>query len=182
MRAADADILILPGLSNSGPDHWQSRWETRLSTAQRVVQRDWDAPLRAEWVETIEREVAKRQRPVVCVSHSLGGIALILAAPRIGAKVAGAFIVAPPSEEAVARLSSIDPAFLPFPRRPLPFPSVVVASSDDPYADIAFSREFAASLGAQFIDAGAAGHINAESGRGPWPEGSIAFANFVAKL
>jgi uncharacterized protein len=182
MRAADADILILPGLGDSGPDHWQSRWEARLSSARRVVQRDWDAPLRSEWVDTIAREISNCARPVVCVTHSLGGIALVLAAPQIGDKVAGAFMVAPPSEEAVRRLSSIDLDFLPFPRRPLPFPSVLVASADDPYSDIAFSRAFAESLGAQFIDAGAAGHINVESGRGPWPEGSIAFAKFVATL
>lgn len=181
MRAADADILILPGMSGSGPEHWQSRWEKKLSTARRVVQRDWDAPMRAEWVETIEQEIARRARPVICVTHSLGGIALIHAAPRIGDRVAGVFIVAPPSENA-PRPASLDPSFLPFPRQRLPFPAIFVASANDPWAPIAFSRAFARDLGAQFIDAGASGHINIDSGHGPWPEGSIAFANFVSKL
>jgi predicted alpha/beta hydrolase family esterase len=181
MRAADADILIMPGINNSGPDHWQSRWQAKLSTARRVVQRDWDSPSHESWVETIEREVARCTRPVVCVTHSLGGVALIFAAPRIADNVAGAFIVAPPSEGAM-RERGADPALLPFPRRPLPFPSLFVASRDDPYATLEYSRQLALDLGSQFIDAGAAGHINVESGHGPWPEGSIHFAAFVSKL
>jgi hypothetical protein len=181
MRAADADILFVPGIGDSGPEHWQSRWQARLSTARRVIQRDWDAPTRASWVETIEREVARCVRPVVCVTHSLGGVALIFAAPRIAENVAGAFIVAPPSEETLREMNS-DPAFLPYPRQPLPFPAMFVASRDDPYATMESSRELARDLGAEFVDAGAAGHINVESGHGPWPEGSIRFAVFVSRL
>jgi hypothetical protein len=181
MRAADADILILPGIGNSGPDHWQSRWQANLSTARRVIQRDWDAPTRASWVETIEREIARCVRPAVCVTHSLGGVALLFAAPHIAENVAGAFIVAPPSEETL-RERGADPAFLPFPRQRLPFPSLFVASRDDPYATFDSSRRLALDLGSQFVDAGSAGHINVESGHGPWPEGSIHFAAFVSKL
>ncbi len=73
-------------------------------------------------------------------------------------------------------------AFLPVPRSRLPFPATIVGSSDDPYADLLFTRHLAEDIGAKFIDAGAAGHINADSGHGPWPEGSLAFANFIAKL
>ncbi len=73
-------------------------------------------------------------------------------------------------------------AFLLTPRARLAFPAVLVGSSDDPYADLLFPRQFARDIGAQFIDAGASGHINIDSGHGPWPEGSIAFANFVSKL
>lgn len=180
MRAADADILFAPGIGDSGPDHWQSRWQGRLSTARRIVQRDWNTPS-AKWIETVEHEIERCIRPVVCVTHSLGGVALIFAAPRVAEKVAGAFIVAPPSEDTLRKMKS-DPAFLPFPRRPLPFPAMFVASSDDPYATIELSREFARDLGAEFIEAGAAGHLNVESGHGPWPEGSIHFAAFVSKL
>ncbi len=182
MRAADADILIIPGLGDSGPEHWQTRWQTKLSTARRVVQTDWDAPRLADWVGAIEREAARATRPVIGVAHSLGVIALIHAVPRLQDKIAGAFLVAPPSESVVGEFPAIDRAFLPFPRRRLPFPSILVASADDPYADLALSRELAGDLGAEFIDAGPAGHINADSGHGPWPEGSIRFAAFVSKL
>lgn len=182
MRAADADILVIPGLGDSGSEHWQTRWQNRLSTARRVEQKDWNAPVLADWVGVIEHEARRARRPVIAVAHSLGVIALIHAAPRLRERIAGAFLVAPPSERAVAELQSIDRAFAPFPRERLPFASVLVASADDPYADAAFSRELAKDLGAEFVDAGPAGHVNADSGHGPWPEGSLRFAAFVSKL
>jgi hypothetical protein len=182
MRVAEADILILPGWSDSGPDHWQSRWENKLSTARRVIQQDWSAPRRALWQEAIERAVFAADRPVVIVAHSLGAVALLHAAARVGDKIAGAFLVAPPSESVLREIPAVDKDFLPFPRARLGFPTVIVAANDDPYADPLFARDLAADLGAQFLDAGAAGHLNVASGHGPWPEGSMAFAHFIAKL
>ncbi len=182
MRAADANILIVPGYLDSGPDHWQSRWEKKLSTARRVVQRDFVHPNRMEWVEAIRREVLVSPKPAVLVAHSLGVIAALHAAQQLREKIAGAFLVAPPSDEAIREMPAIDQAFLPIPRGPLPFPAVLVGSSDDPYAEASFTRRLAEDIGARFIDAGAAGHINPDSGHGPWPEGSLAFAHFVAKL
>jgi hypothetical protein len=182
MRAADADILIVPGLSNSGPEHWQSRWEKKLSTARRVMQRDWGRPSRAEWEEAIAREITTCARPVVVIAHSLGVIAFLHAAQRVGKSVAGAFLVAPPSAQILREMPQLDPAFLPVPRAPLPFPAALVGGNNDPYADLLFARQLAKDIGATFIDAGAVGHINVESGHGPWPEGSLAFAHFIAKL
>lgn len=182
MRAADADILIISGLNDSGPGHWQSRWQARLSTARRVIQRDWRKPKRVEWEEAIARDVLASARPAVIVAHSLGAIATLHAAQRVGDRIAGAFLVAPPSEAVIREMPQVDSAFLPVPRSRLPFPAIIVGSSDDPYADLLFARHLAADIGAKFIDAGASGHINADSGHGPWPEGSLAFANFIAKL
>jgi predicted alpha/beta hydrolase family esterase len=182
MRVADADILIMPGLGDSGPDHWQTRWERKLSTARRIVQQDWDRPRLAEWLGTIEREIAAARRPAVCIAHSLGVAALIHAAPRVSDKIAGAFLVAPPSEHVVSQLPAIDRAFAPYPRSRLPFPTILVASANDPYADADFSRALAQDLGAELVDAGEAGHINVDSGHGPWPEGLLRFAAFVSKL
>ncbi|MBM3553641.1 MAG: serine hydrolase family protein [Alphaproteobacteria bacterium] len=182
MRAADTEILMVPGLYDSAPEHWQSRWQAKLSTARRVTQRDFGNPKRAAWEETIAREVLASARPVVIVAHSLGVIGALHAAQRVGDKIAGAFLVAPPSEAAIRELPVVDSAFLPVPRARLPFPAAMVGSSDDPYADLLFTRHLARDIGAQFIDAGASGHINVDSGHGPWPEGSLAFANFMAKL
>jgi uncharacterized protein len=181
MRVADADILMIPGLSNSGRDHWQSRWQDKLSTARRIVQRDWENPSRVEWAETIEREIERCAKPVICVTHSLGGVAFLFAAPRVADAIAGAFIVAPPSEEKLRELN-LDPGFTPIPREVLPFPAIFVASRNDPYASFDQSQKLARDLGAEFVDAGESGHINVDSGHGPWPEGSIRFAAFVSKL
>ncbi|MGA8170239.1 MAG: alpha/beta hydrolase [Methylocystis sp.] len=182
MRVAEADILILPGWSDSGPDHWQSRWQNKLSTARRVIQEDWTAPRLTPWRETIERAVFEAERPAVIVAHSLGVVALLHAATRVGDRIAGAFLVAPPSESVLREIPAVDKDFLPFPRGRLNFPAVIVGASDDPYADPPFAKDLAADLGAKFLDAGAAGHINVASGHGPWPEGSMAFAHFIAKL
>jgi uncharacterized protein len=182
MRAAEANILIVPGYLNSGPDHWQNRWEKKLSTARRAVQRDFVHPDCAEWTGAIRRDILASTKPAVLVAHSLGVIAALHAAQQLGGKIAGAFLVAPPSEEVIREMPAVDSAFLPIPRARLSFPATIVGSSDDPYAEAAFARQLAEDIGAHFIDAGAAGHINADSGHGPWPEGSLAFAHFVSKL
>ncbi|MEK4032923.1 alpha/beta fold hydrolase [Methylocystis sp. IM3] len=182
MRAAEANILIIPGYLDSGPDHWQSRWEKKLSTARRVVQRDFAHPDRAEWVEAIRRDILASEQPAVLVAHSLGVVAALHAAQQLRSKIAGAFLVAPPSEEVIREMPAVDAGFLPLPRARLPFPSVMVGSSNDPYAEASFARKLAADVGARFIDAGPAGHINEASGHGPWPEGSLAFAHFMAGL
>ena len=181
MRVAEADILMLPGLYDSEPEHWQSRWRQKLSTARKVEQSDWRAPKLEEWRTNIERAIDESERPVVAVAHSLGVIALLHAAAARADKIAGAFLVAPPSEDAIRELP-VDPPFLPIPRRRLPFPTVIVGAADDPYAPAPFAQNLAADLGASFLDAGASGHINVDSGHGPWPEGSMAFARFIARL
>jgi uncharacterized protein len=181
MRAADADIVIHPGLYGGTEDHWYSRWGKKLSTARRVTQQNWNAASRDDWVETLARETASATRPVVVIAHSLGVITTLHAAPRLAEKVAGAFLVAPPSDRVMLDLP-IDPAFAPAPRAPLPFPALLIGSSDDPYAEQLFPRDLALDIGARFLDAGAAGHINNDSGHGPWPDGLIQFAHFIAKL
>ncbi len=72
--------------------------------------------------------------------------------------------------------------FGPYPRDPLPFPSVVIASRNDPYGAFEVAEDNAAAWGSLFIDAGESGHLNADSGHGPWPEGSMTFAKFLSQL
>lgn len=183
MRTSDADILIVPGLGGSGPDHWQTRWQAKLSTARRVDLGDLDKPRLDQWAKAIAADVAAATRPVILVSHSLGAAAVVHAAPLFETgRVRGGLLVAPPSNEAILRIPEIDPAFAPLPRAPLPFPSLFIASRSDPYADYEVSEELAYAWGARIADAGHAGHINANSGHGPWPEGLMSFAGFLKRL
>lgn len=182
MRVADADILILPGLGDSEPEHWQSRWRERLSTARKVEQDNWTSPVLAAWREAIERAISASDRKVVVIAHSLGVIAFLHAAARWGDRVAGAFLVAPPSTRALRDHPAIDPEFSPAPRQRLAFPAILVGSANDPYAPGFFARDLAQDLGARYLHAGAAGHINVVSGHGPWPEGSMAFVQFFSRL
>lgn len=183
MRTSDADILIIPGLNNSGPDHWQTRWEQKLSSARRVEQANWDRPDHASWTAAIRDAVDASTKPVILIAHSLGALAAAHAAPHFAAgKVAGGFLVAPPSEEWM-RAHHLDlGAFETHPRDPLPFPSVLVASRNDPHATYETNEDLAYAWGSKVLDAGEAGHINAESGHGPWPEGLMSLAHFLGRL
>jgi predicted alpha/beta hydrolase family esterase len=191
MRTTDVDILMVPGWNGSGPDHWQSRWERNLKTARRVEQDDWDRPDKDKWVGNIIRELAQSARPVVLVGHSLGVHAVTHAAEKLpkGA-VSGAFLVAAPDidkpEGFPADTREVWPAdgfgFRPVPMRKLSFPSVLLASTDDPYSRIERTRELAAAWGSGLIEIGLAGHINAASGHGPWPDGVLRFGGFLKQL
>lgn len=181
MKSSDLDILIVPGWQGSGPDHWQSRWERRLSTARRVVQADFDHPDRDAWIARLMEEIAQARRPVVLVAHSLGVPLIAHAASALPAgKVVGAFLVAPPDVEAMGETAVS--SFAPVPTAPLPFPSVVVASRNDPYCAYERAEDFAYAWGGAIVDAGEAGHINTASGHGPWPEGSMRFLGFLQSL
>lgn len=183
MRTADADILIVPGHTNSGPDHWQTRWETKLPTARRVDLGDWDAPRRDKWVDTLATAVASCARPVILIAHSLGVVTVAHAAPLMPAGVVrGAFLVGLPDVEDEARIPAIERPFAPIPRDPLPFPAVLVASRTDPHCAYERAEDFSYSWGAALSDAGDAGHINTASGHGPWPEGLMRFAGFLKAI
>ncbi len=182
MKVRDADIFIVPGYTNSGPDHWQSRWEAKLSTARRIEQAEWSKPVREDWTAAIANAINTATRPPILIGHSLGVAAAIQALPQIDKKIAGGFLVAPPD---VAN-PSIKPKHLmtfgPYPRDPLPFPSIVVASRNDPFCPFDVAEDIAGAWGSLFIDAGDAGHLNAKSGYGPWPEGTLTFAKFLSRL
>ncbi len=182
MRISDADILIVPGLGNSGPDHWQSRWQAKLSTARRVEQDDWDHPEREAWVNRLIEDVEKSSRPAIVIAHSIGVITTVFAAERLKGHVIGAMLVAPSDWDKPDLLPGYHLYFNPIPTSELPFPSLLVASRNDPYCEINRASSFAEAWGSEFVDAGEAGHINVESGHGPWPEGLLRLASFLSKL
>ncbi len=182
MKVKDAEILIVPGYTNSGPGHWQSRWQSRLSTARRVEQVEWSKPVREDWTSRVAEAVNSALNPVVLVAHSLGIPAVIHAIPEFKRPVAGAFLVAPPDVANPGIRPKHLMTFGPYPRAPLPFPSVTIASRNDPYCAFEVAQDIAAAWGSLFMDAGEAGHINADAGFGPWPEGSMAFAQFLSRL
>lgn len=183
MRIADCDILILPGLGSSGPGHWQLRWTEKMRTAAIVEQAEWDEPDPEDWVDTIIKAVELAERPVVIVAHSLAVIALVQAAPRFPqGKVRGALLVSPPDIELNPDVPEEAKAFGAIPRDPLPFPSLLVISSTDPYCSLERAADFASAWGSDFHEAGDAGHINIESGHGPWPEGLLMFTRLMQRL
>ncbi len=182
MRIAEAEILILPGLGNAGPGHWQRRWAERFSTGRVVEQDEWDDPDVRDWTAAIVEAVEAADRPVVLVAHSLAVSALVHAAPRFPeGKVRGAFLVAPTDHESGA-LPPATRSFGNVPRDPLPFPSLLVASTNDEYLSAHRAADLAAAWGSELHFAGNAGHINLASGHGPWPEGLLMFTRLMQRI
>ena len=167
-------ILTVPGLGGSGPDHWQSRWEARYPWIRRALLGTWDAPDRNVWAHRLDAEISRAGGRVLLAAHSLGCLAVAWWAAIYGSgymqSVVGALLVAPPDADRQPGLPSIA-AFAPVPALPLPFPSILVASRNDPFANFARAATMASYWGSHLVDAGDAGHINAESGLGDWPVG-----------
>lgn len=183
MRTSEADILFVPGYPASASGHWLTRWEQKLSTGKPIEFENPDAPTLKAWISTLSEAVASATRPVFIVAHGLGVLAVAHAAPKFtDGRVKGAFLVAPVLREAIDAQPEIDPAFARIPLDPLPFPSVLVASRNDPLAPFEESEDLSYAWGSAFVDAGEAGHLDAASEHGPWPEGLMRFAGFLSKL
>jgi len=175
MNAADQvspRTLLLPGWLDSGPAHWQSRWERRYGH-ERVEQADWVWPRRGDWMARLEDVLLASARPAVLVAHSLGCqlVAAWAAHSDHGRRVQAALLVAPPDTERPETPPNLR-GWRPIVRDRLPFPSLVVASSDDPFCSLARAAQMAADWGSTWHGIGARGHVNGESGLGDWPEGA----------
>lgn len=168
-------VLIVPGWNNSGPAHWQSRWQAEFPSMQRVHQEDWAQPDPAAWTAMLDAAVRQSSRPAILVAHSLGCITVANwvrdHAARDGAwPVVGALLVAPADVEREDAPSPLRP-FAPIARLPLPFVTRLVASNNDPACSEARARALAATWGAGVTLLDRGGHINADSGLGAWPYG-----------
>jgi uncharacterized protein len=172
----DAQVLIMPGIHGSGPQHWQTLWEAQHPHYRRVQVDDWDYPQCSSWVAAIDEAVAdatgSSPAPVLLVAHSLGCLASVAWAMqgRRTEKLRGILLVSVP-----------DPLGPNFPADakgftrpalgPLPVPGMVVSSENDPYGTPTYMRAYADAWGCRFVNAGPLGHINAASGVGDWPVG-----------
>ena len=165
-----SSVLILPGLGNSGPQHWQSLWENAHPDFSRVQQSDWDNPVCAEWVAALETAVERVGSQVVLVAHSLACLTIAHWAAKPHSPAAGALLVAVPDRDGPNWPAQIA-GFGETPMLRLPFPSTVVISSNDSYGSPLHSEQLARAWGSRIAHIGNRGHINADSGLGIWMEG-----------
>jgi predicted alpha/beta hydrolase family esterase len=167
-------VLVLPGYGGSGPEHWQTLWERAHPEFRRVEARDWDRPDRDEWVANLEAAVRASGQETLLVAHSLGCLQVVHWAAttslKAAMKVRAALLVAPPDPDRPGFPEEIT-GFSPLPLKPLPFPAIVVGSTNDHYAAPEFTARCAKAWGARFVSVGAKGHVNAASGLGEWEEG-----------
>ena len=170
-------IVIVPGWRDSGPGHWQSLWADAIEGAVRVQQDNWISPTRSAWVNRIAETVLAQNGPVVIVAHSLGAIATTHLPSEASKRIQGALLVAPADPERRAPL--VD--FSPVPYQALPYRSVLVASSNDPYCSVRTAGAYARAWGSEFVRLQNAGHINIESGFGEWPLGLALLQSLVGE-
>lgn len=156
--------LIVPGLNSSGSAHWQTWFESQIPDAVRVIQGDWKRPDLAEWSSRVRREISRRSGPILIAAHSFGVLAAVQAAEDYSHRIAGALLVAPADPEKFGVTE-----FLPAGR--LSFPAVLVASTNDRWLSVERAQNLSTLWGTSLVHLGDAGHINAESGFGPWPGG-----------
>lgn len=164
-------VIMVPGLGGSGAGHWQSWLERVVENTDRLSGVDWERPELTLWLERLQSVLAERPDSIL-VAHSLG-CALVAHAARShpGLRASGALLVAPADVDASPAVPETLHSFADVPRRELPFPSIVIASTNDPYMTQHRAEHFASTWGSRLINLGAQGHINVASGFGPWPDG-----------
>jgi uncharacterized protein len=177
--SVDTPVIVLPGIGDSGQQHWQSLWQRRHLGWQRVNLGDWDSPLCDDWVRALEVAVQACPSPPVLVAHSLACLLVAHWAHRSALVPKGAFLVAVPDPQS-ASFPAKARGFVSVPMTPLAFRSLVVASANDSFASLAYAKHCASAWGSTFVDIGLAGHINADSGHGEWCEGYALLQQFMA--
>jgi hypothetical protein len=157
-------ILIVPGLHNSGPGHWQTWFENSLTDTRRVEQADWERPCLTDWARRVCEVVAAQSEPVWVVAHSFGCLAAASAGLVCASRIRAALLVAPADPDRFGQAANLR-------HERLAFPSLVVASNNDPWVKHSVAEHWAGVWGSRYRNIGDAGHINVDSGHGPWPQG-----------
>lgn len=165
------NYFIIPGLGNSGPDHWQSHFEKSGGNFQRINQQEWDVPDCIEWINAIDHALSNVDLTnVVLIGHSLGCATIAHWAARSNKRIKGALLVAPSDVDAPQYSFPIS-GFAPMPKQKMDFKTIVVASENDIWVGLDRAKYFAGCWGSEFVNIGSAGHINVASGYGTWEQG-----------
>ena len=179
----ETHLLILPGLGNSGDKHWQTFWHKKFKNSTRVVHDNWDEPVREKWLAKLNEEIAKLNQPTILVAHSLA-VSLVLhwAEKYSSENIIGALLVAPADVDSPQHTPECIRNFSPIPIYKLPFPSIVVASENDPYASFERKKYFAENWGSDFVNIGQQGHINSDSDLKYWEEGQLILQQLMSAI
>ncbi len=172
-------VVIVPGLRDHVPDHWQTLLADRLDRVRTVPPLEHDRLSLAARIAALDAVVNDVDGPVVLVAHSAGVLITVHWAQQITRSVRGALLATPadlenPLPDGYPSMDDLDKGgWLPIPRRRLPFPSIVAASSNDPLAEKRRVAGMAEVWGSRFVDLGEVGHLNPASGYGEWPDADV---------
>ncbi|MFF9479746.1 RBBP9/YdeN family alpha/beta hydrolase [Streptomyces sp. NPDC014733] len=169
-------VVLVPGLRDHLPDHWQTVLATRFAGAVTVPPSAHARLSRDTQVTALNDTLSRIRGPVVLVAHSAGVHTTVHWAARRQRPVRGALLATPPDFDIPLPTGHPEPqtlrenGWLPTSRTPLPFPAVVAASADDPMARFGRVVEMAHDWGSRVVDLGPVGHLNPASGYGDWPQ------------
>ncbi|MES2868693.1 MAG: alpha/beta hydrolase [Pseudomonadota bacterium] len=173
---SDTTILIVPGLRNHVSEHWQTLLEAKLKNVRSVPPLEENKLSLAARVEAIQSELQTITGPVILVAHSAGVLMVVHWAARYNRPIKGALLAAPPNLDASWPVGYPTPQSLrangwdPLPKGPLPFPSIVAASTNDHLASLESVTQMARNWGSELVNLGAVGHLNPAAGYGEWPQ------------
>jgi predicted alpha/beta hydrolase family esterase len=163
--------INVPGLYNSGADHWQTKWE-ELHKADfiRVNQDNWIYAYKRHWVQRLQQVIASVNEPMILIGHSLGCITIRHWLNEFDNPLVKAVFLVAPADVENSRLEGLC-TFAPIPNTPIAVDGYLIASTNDPYAAVDRAATWSAYWGTRFISLGNKGHINANSNLGNWEEG-----------
>ena len=175
MQLDEVTVVIVPGLRDHVPDHWQSLLQRRLPRSCMVEPLRRNKFSRAARVAALDETLNRIEGPVLLAAHSAGVMITVHWAQRFERAIAGALLATPadleePLPEGYPSLNELaENGWLPVPRQPLPFPSVVAVSRNDPLGRAPRIQQYARDWGSRVVDLGDVGHLNPDSGYGEWP-------------
>ena len=169
-------VLFVPGLRDHVAEHWQTLLAKELPGSHTVAPLEHDKLSCAARVEALDRAIAAIDGPVILAAHSAGCLMVVHWAQQHDRPIRGALLATPADIETqlppgYPMLADLDAnGWLPIPREPLPFPSIVAASTNDPLADLGRVLDLSTAWKSRFFLPGAVGHLNPAAGFGPWPQ------------
>ncbi|MET3600534.1 RBBP9/YdeN family alpha/beta hydrolase [Martelella mangrovi] len=175
------EIIHLPGIGNSGKTHWQTLWEDADPAIRRFAPASWNKPDLSDWIAALEKAIRTAQTPPVLVAHSLACLLVAHWHQVSDLPIKEAMLVAVPDPRSQA-FPLLAAGFADAPQTKFRFPSLIVASTDDPYGSLPYVRSQAEKWGSDLAVIGAVGHINDQSQLGGWPEGKALLEDFVSRV
>jgi len=163
--------LLVPGRGIPLPQHWMRQWADTGPAFRWAPEPPGPPYVADDAVAALHAAVTDDDEPAVLVAHSAGCLTVALWAARHTGPVSGALLVTPPylDDHRVEEPKGVVVGAVP--RSPLPFRTILVATTNDPYTTYEQFQDYARDWGAELHDAGAAGHFDSATGYGPWPDG-----------
>jgi predicted alpha/beta hydrolase family esterase len=176
-------LLIIPGLGDSGENHWQSFWLKKFINSTKVIQDNWEEPQLEQWLHNLDKAIQKLEEPTILVAHSLA-VSLVMhwLSQNYNPNIIGAMFVAPADVDSPEHTPDFLRNFAPFPTSKLPFPSVVIGSENDTYMSIERGKELAENWGSNFVNIGKKGHINSDSNLQYWEDGQVFLEQLIVTI